>query len=249
MRDVILARDDGEIEAVLAKVETEKDDIHRQLGIISDHYLGPADDIKNLAEEMARWSAYHDETIRRIRAQEREAAIDRTRNGNAEGGETFRLMACIKTLDGFARKTGEELYREARLRTEALSRQLLFIVLGIVLLTFSVYWRLLRNLKTPLVQLTALADDFRRGRLNVRSGYVSANEFGDLSAAFNAMAETVETQRLINEQAAQLTGIMLREADSHGFFRELIRELAGQTGSQVGGVYLRESSKDRIRAF
>ena len=249
MRDLILAGDDREIEATLGRIETDKADILRQLSIIHDRYLGPGDDIKILMDGIGPWNVYHDETIRLIRAGARDAALDRTRFANTEGGETVTLMAHIKTVEDFALKKSDQVYREAAQRTAALHRQLILIVLGILLLTFWVSTRLLHNLKTPLSKLTAAAEKFRQGHLDVRSEYVSANEFGDLSAAFNVMADTVETQQLINEQAAQLAGVMLREADAHGFFRELIRDLARHTGSQIGAVYLLNPQKTEFVLF
>ncbi|MDR3631348.1 MAG: response regulator [Desulfocapsaceae bacterium] len=249
MRDILLAGSDREREIALERIEIEKADIVRQSVILNDRYLGPKKDLTDLGDAMARWHAYHDETIRRLRAGERDLALSRTRTANSEGGVTETLMAYIKTVDDFSRSKGEQLYSQATEQTDSLNRRLVMIALAILMVTFWVYLLLLRNLKAPLKQLTAAAERFRQGRLDARSGYASANEFGELSAAFDALADAVETQRLINEQAAQLAGVMLRAVDVHDFCRELIRELAGQTGSQIGAVYLLNQQKTEFVLF
>ena len=93
------------------------------------------------------------------------------------------------------------------------------------------------------------AEQFRRGEPGARSGYSSKNEFGLLSTAFNAMADTVETQMRIKEQAARITDVMLREVDSHSFCRELLRELIDQTDSRIGAIYLLNPQKTEFELF
>ncbi|MCP3891610.1 MAG: DHA2 family efflux MFS transporter permease subunit [Desulfobulbaceae bacterium] len=58
------------------------------------------------------------------------------------------------------------------------------------------------------LQLANAAKQFRQGKMDARSDYVSKNEFGTLTTAFNLMAETVQTQLHISDQAARMSGIL-----------------------------------------
>ena len=52
------------------------------------------------------------------------------------------------------------------------------------------------------------------------------------------MADTIETEGDIKENAAQIAAVMLRETELSAFCRELLKELLRHTGSQIGAVYL-----------
>ncbi|HEY5473818.1 MAG TPA: ATP-binding protein, partial [Candidatus Limnocylindrales bacterium] len=123
------------------------------------------------------------------------------------------------------------------------------IVAVILLFSLTVAWLLLRAIKAPLAELTAASDQFRQGKMGARSRYLSANEFGILSASFNAMADATQTEMQIGENAAQLAGVMLREDEVHAFCRELLKGLLQHTGSQVGAVYFLNDAKTAYEHF
>jgi signal transduction histidine kinase/CheY-like chemotaxis protein/HAMP domain-containing protein len=249
MRDLILAAGEKTIANDLGEIEAYKSDISRQLSIITDRYSGPKEHVTGLQDELAKWNAYHEETIRLVRAKRTSEAMARTTASNADGGLTRDLMTRIRTLSDFAGKMSDDCYSQAAMKNESLDYQLAAVVLIILVLSLSVSWYLLKNLRVPLQQLTSAAEQFRRGKLGVRSEYCSKNEFGILSATFNAMADTVETQMRISERADRITDVMLREEDSHNFCRELIRELIEQTDSRMGAVYLLNPSKTEFELF
>ena len=249
MRDLLLAENDPEIAAALRDIETGKVDASRQFGILYDRYLGPRAEIVSLENDFAGWNVYHDETIRLVRAGRKVEALARTRAGRVNGGPSEVLMNQVQTIDTFARLKADEFFQAATARDDNLNRQLAGLVMLILLLTFAISWFLLKGIKEPLANLTRAAEGFRLGHMDSRSGYLSKNEFGVLSATFNEMAEAVETQMFINERAARLAGVMLRETEARSFCREMIRELVEQTGSQSGAVYLLNPQKTSFEHF
>ncbi len=249
MRDLILAGDEQKIASDLEEIEVYEADISRRLAVISDRFLGPKKNVDDLVSDLAKWNAYHDETIRLIRGKKTAEAIARTTVSNADGGLTTGLMSRIRTLSDFAGKTSDECYIRAGKKNESLNYQLASVVTIILVFSSLVSWYLLNNLKTPMQQLTTAAEQFRQGNLDSRSDYASKNEFGVLSATFNAMADTVETQIHVSDQATRIADVMLREVDSRSFCRELIRELVGQTGSAIGAVYLLNPQKTEFELF
>ena len=249
MRDLLLAENDPEITAALRDVETGKADAFRQFEIIYDRYLGPRTEITSLENDFVGWNVYHDETIRLVRAGRKAEALARTRTGSVDGGPSDALISHVREIDTFARLKADEFFQAATVRNDTLKRQLAGIVMLILLLTFAISWFLIQGIKEPLANLTRAAERFRLGHLESRSGYLSKNEFGVLSATFNEMAEAVETQMFINERAARLAGVMLRETEARSFCLEMIRELVEQTGSQSGAVYLLNAPKTLFEHF
>lgn len=238
MKDLVLADNEQEVEAVLRDIETRKADVARQLESIGRWYLGPRADLNAVADECAKWSAIREETIRLLRAGRKDEALVRTKPGGQGGAQAEAVLAQLRKVDDFARNKGDQIFLEATQQKTAMNRHTALIVMTILLLAVVVFMYLIRLIRVPLRHLTEVAGRFSEGEMDARSEYVSANELGQLSSAFNALAETVETQMRINEQAAQLAGVMLRETEARKFCRELLKTLTEHTGSQIGAVYL-----------
>ena len=119
----------------------------------------------------------------------------------------------------------------------------------ILFLSLVISWFLIKGIKSPLTELTQAADQFRQGRLDIRSNYASANEFGELSAAFNTLAANVQKEISGKEAAARLATVMLQEEEVHAFCRELLKTLLNDTGSQIGAVYFFNADQATFEHF
>jgi signal transduction histidine kinase/CheY-like chemotaxis protein/HAMP domain-containing protein len=249
VRDIFLARNDDEIATALQSIESDKTDAARRFAVLFDRYLGPRDDIVALREEFDKWNTQRDETVRLLRAGQTALAEARIRPGGVQDTQSLVVWSRLQVIDDFARNMGEQIYQAATGQKDTLNRQLVVIVSAILLVSLLVIYFLLKGIRDPLRILTAAAEQFRLGKLDVRSGYVSANEFGVLSDTFNALADSVETQMRIDGQAAQLAAIMLRETEARPFCRELLKALMADTGSQIGAVYLLNPEKSAFEHY
>ena len=249
VRDLFLAQNEEETASALQNIATGKADAERRLALLFDRYLGPREDVVALQHSFEKWNAYRDETVRLLRAGKTAAAEARIRLGGVQDLQVQAVWNNLHKIDEFARNKGDALYQTATQQKDALNRQLLVIVAGILFLSLLISWHLLKGVKDPLQQLTAAAEEFRSGNMAVRSSYASANEFGVLSAAFNAQADMVATELRLKEQAAQLAGVMLRETEARSFCRELLKGLVEHTGSQIGAVYLLNPQKTEFEHF
>ena len=249
VRDLFLAQSEEETATALQNIEIEKSDIERQLAIVYNRYLGPRDNVVTLQHDFGKWNALRDETVRLLGAGKASEAEARIRPGGVQDAQAQVVRSLLHTIDDFARNKGDQLYQTATQQKDALDCQLVVIVAGILLLSLIISWRLLKVVKDPLQQLTAAAEQFRQGNMDVRSRYASANEFGVLSAAFNAQADMVATELRLKEQAAQLAGVMLRETEARSFCRELLKGLVEHTGSQIGAAYLLNPQKTEFEHF
>jgi signal transduction histidine kinase/DNA-binding response OmpR family regulator len=70
-----------------------------------------------------------------------------------------------------------------------------------------------------------------------------------ITRPLSKMAEVVQTEMQINENAAQLADSMLRAEEVHTFCRELLEALLKSTGSQIGAVYLLNPQKTAFEHF
>ena len=249
MKDLCQAETASDRETLLQDMAAREADAHRQFTILHDRYLGPRGDIEEAEQSFVQWQAIRDETSRLLREGKTVEALNRTRTTGTGGAHVDKILGELKQVSDFARNRGDQFYATAKAQNDTINRQLAGFVTVILLLALVVAWLLLKGIKGPLAELTAATEQFRQGRLDARSGYASANEFGALSAAFNTMAGAMQTEIKIRENAAQLAGVMLREEEVSAFCRELLKALLEHTGSQVGAVYFLNEAKTAFEHF
>lgn len=249
MKDIGLAKSSAEIELVLQDIEKYKANAFKQFDVLYDRYLGPRNDIENAYNSFVAWNTIREETIGIARQGKEEEALARTRPDGQGGHHVDILLGQIQIIDDFAYNKSTEFYDGAVKLSKLLHQQLGFLVLGILGLTVLITYFLNRNIRVPIAELADVTRLFRDGRLDVRSGYSSANEFGQLSASFNDLAETIETEMNLNIQAAKLAGVMLSEDDAHRFCHSLLNSLLEHTGAQMGAIYLLNDEKTQFGHF
>ena len=125
----------------------------------------------------------------------------------------------------------------------ALLHRLGVVLAVIVLLTSAIGLLLLNGIQSPLKQLTAATEKFRQGDLSSRAHYEAGNEFGTLSRAFNSLAETVQVELENNAATIHFEEILRSQDETHALCQELLKSLLQYTGSQIGAVYLLNSTR------
>ncbi|MBA4397369.1 MAG: hypothetical protein C0394_08305, partial [Syntrophus sp. (in: bacteria)] len=249
MKDLVLAGNEQERQSLVQDLDVREADAFQQFDILYDRYLGPRKDIDEARNHFLQWKSIRDETIRLLRAGKTAEAVRRTKSDGIGGGHMEKVLKEAEDISAFAKNKADQFYRDAEAQNNALQRQLGVIVTVILLLSLIVVWLLLKGIKSPLAELTSTADRFSRGELGARSRYASNNEFGTLSAAFNALAETVQTEWQSRESAARIAEVMLKAEDLHAFCRALLQGLLEHTGSQIGAIYLLNEPKTDFDHF
>lgn len=249
MKDLVMAEDEQERQSILQGIDTHEADAPRQFDVLYDRYLGPRSDIDDARDSFVQWRSIRDETIRLLREGRTTEAVDRTKFGGVEGSQVKTLWERVQKISDFARNKGDQFYAGAQKERDDLKMRLGTVLGAVILLCFGIGYLLLKGIKEPLRELTGAADEFRRGDLDARSRYSSANEYGTLSVAFNTLAETVQTAWRSKESAARLTEVMLREQELRSFCRELVKGLMEQTGSEIGALYLLNDSGTAFEHF
>ncbi|MFA7344502.1 MAG: response regulator [Terrimicrobiaceae bacterium] len=233
-RNMLLADHDQERRTAVQDCAVYEADAARQFQILFDRYLGPREDVEAARDAFVRWVKGSQEWVRTPGGS---TVMDRIRETGDIGAQRQELLGCIAKMDAFARNKADQLYRDTNAQHRFLARQLLVTTAGILFLSLAIIWLLLKGIKDPLRKLSAAAAQLRQGNMDARSRFVSANEFGVLSASFNAMADAIQVEMLIEQNASEIARVMLREDEAHAFCRETLKALLLHTGSQVGVVY------------
>ena len=248
-RNFLLAQTDQERQAAILNSDVHQADAEKQFQILSERYLGPPSDIENAQIAFNRWVQVRLGNRETGKAGNIPEALARLEKTGDIGTEREQLLNYVRIIDDFAKSKANDLLFRATNLKNILNRQLEFLIIGILGLSILIIYFLNRNIRRPVVELAHATNQFREGKLDVRSKYQSSNEFGQLSTSFNHMAKTIEAEMTLNNQAAKLAGVMLSEDDAHKFSHALLSSLLEQTHSQMGAVYFLNEDKTVFEHF
>ncbi len=249
MKDVVLADNDPEITENIQLIDTKEADAYKQFAILYSQYLGPRSDVDITYNDFVGWKSNRDETIRLVRAGNVTEAEKRIKSTGVGGAHVNKMLSDIGTISDFSKQRGDQFYLAAQQHQENLKMQLVLIEGLILLLLLGVCFFLLKKIRDPLKDLTLVTEEYRTGRKDARSRYVSSDEIGMLAASFNGLADTVQVEVQGAENVARISAVMLREEELPSFCRELLTVLVQFTGSQVGAVYLLNKEKTSFEPF
>jgi signal transduction histidine kinase/CheY-like chemotaxis protein/HAMP domain-containing protein len=249
MNTLVLAENDSEHAEIIQLIDTREADAYKQFDILYNQYLGPRSDVDTAYNDVVQWKSIRDETIRLLREGDVAGAKQRIKSTGAGGAHVEKIMADIGTISDFSKERGDQFYLDAKKHREDLMVQLVVLLGAIFLITLGISYFLLKRIRDPLKELTAVTEEYRGGRKDARSRYVSTDEIGVLAASFNGLADTVQAELQGKENAARIADVMLREEELSSFCRELLAALVRFTGSQVGAVYLLNPEKSEFVLF
>jgi signal transduction histidine kinase/CheY-like chemotaxis protein/HAMP domain-containing protein len=249
MKDIVLSADNDEREQIILDISTKETDAYRQFNILYDHYLGPKSDIDRAYNDFVQYNAIRTETLRLLRAGNTAEAANRTKHTGVGGAKAEEVMGDMQTISDFSHFRGDQFYQSALQHKEDLVVRLGILLAIIFLLALVVSYVLLKNVRDPLKDLTSITEQYGRGNLDARSGYVSENELGVLAASFNTLAGNMQAEMQTKESAARIADVMIREEELRSFSRELLKVLVLHTGSQVGAMYILNPEKTEFVLF
>ena len=248
-RNMLLAKDDEERQTARRNSDVAQADAERRLRNLHQLHLGPAAEIDELENAFVRWVSARESGRAPVTAGPGADAMQRVADTGEIGMMRNQLRARIAQVDADATRQAEQLHQTSLAQIAAVNRHLGEVIAGIVVLTLAVGALQLKQVKSPLAELTATVRQFREGKLDVRSRQTSANEIGMLAEAFNTMAEAIQSQTQVSENVAQLASVMLRVDELHAFCRDLLSGLLSHTGSQAGAVYFLNETQTSFEHF
>ncbi len=115
----------------------------------------------------------------------------------------------------------------------------LFMAIGVVLsivIAFLAY----RDTMTPMRAIIGAMDEFARGRLGVRTEILTKDEFEELGAGFNRMAEAIQDHQERVESFNSLSSLLITSLKPRDLMQSVLDKVIELTRSQSGLIYLRE---------
>lgn len=248
-RNFLLADDDKGRQISLLNTSYYQANAEKQFEVLYDFYLGPRNDIEDAHKAFTRWVTVRKSNLNPAMTSEISLAMRRVEENGDIGMEREKLVSSMKKIDDYARDKADQLFLNTNEINDSLNYQLELLVAAILTLTFLIVYLLNKNIRRPIAELANVTRLFREGKTEVRSSYMSQNEFGQLSASFNDLAETIETELNLNHHVAKLAEAMLSEDDAHRFCHVVLSRLLEHTESQLGAVYLLNNEKTEFNHF
>lgn len=243
MKDLMLAKSEQEKQAAIQLMELSRIDALEQFSTLNELYLGPSTDIDETYKSYIRWTTARELNIELALSGEIEQVKENLLSEGTVGDYRDQMLVRIRTIDEFAYNKANALFISSVELNDTMKKQLALLIATILLLALIFNTILLRNIRTPLNDLSDVAQRFHKGDMDARSSFESKNELGVLSSTFNTLAASIQRNMDLNEKTSNIKGVMLSVEDAKEFFRTTLDALATHTGSQMAAIYLLSDDK------
>ena len=249
MRDLLVSKTENEKQIAMEQMVISEADVLKQFDVVRAQYLGPQKDIEEAYEAYLKWNTSNKENLRMFGNGQIEKVITDLSPSGSTGILREKMMKEINDVEEYAQNKTESFYQNSAKINESLNFQLLYIVVGIIILMLIINYYLLRNIRNPIKELSRATKNFQSGDLNARSNINSGNEYGELSNSFNAMVDSIQENNELTQKTTELSQVMLLEEEPRKFFTTVLPVLAALTNSQMAAVYLLSENKKQFVHF
>ena len=248
-RDLMLAVNDKEREKAISDMEIASFEAEEMFEKIKMNYLGPQSNVDDAFAAYTIWKIERNKNTKLAFVGDIQT-IKISVDSEGEVGKLREIMMQkINVIDQFAKNKGDEIYKNSELLLKDLTLQLIVYISFALLVTCLVYILFINYIRNPIKRLTVSTISFTKGNYNVRNQYQSENEIGNLSKAFNNLAENIKQNNELNEKISIFSNDMIIKDDAKEFFKLTLQNLMENTDSQIGSVYLLNESKEGFRHY
>lgn len=235
----------------LQTIKNHETSMQSNFGMLYQWYLGPREDIDALYEITSHCKINRELVFSLLQAgNTAQAAKINLHIGSVIGSRHLEeIIEKIDVISSFSKNKADELFEASHDINNRLTLQLIVVVFIMVVLALLVNFTLIRNIRAPLQIIAGAAKQFKDGNLNARSSYSFNNEFGELSAAFNTLADSVQNNIELSTKSNHFANLMLAENDATQFFQSTLKSLANITGSQMAAAYLLDEEEKAFIHF
>jgi signal transduction histidine kinase/CheY-like chemotaxis protein/HAMP domain-containing protein len=237
MKDIVLDENltPANIIDVSHQIDNYEKKVDKSFDVINDRYLGDKTDIDSAYNSFRDWKPFRDMLIglRQHGNDKEKYTLFRTVNTPYMN----KMLNHIQVMINYSSSRADSFFLIAQKDRSIIITRLLVLMGMILMLSILVGYLLIRGIRNPLLSLTLVAEQFRQKNYKIRSDYKSASEIGRLASTFNSLAAKVEQELSVKENAAWITGLILKENELESFNKVLLNLLMTKTGSQVGAIY------------
>lgn len=248
-RDLMLAvnideKDKAVIEMELASIEAEE-----MFDIIKQVYLGPREDVENAWTAYLMWKNERDKNTQLAYQNDLITIKVNVDSHGSVGILREKMLQKINIIDQFSQDKGKEIHDYSKILVNKLNIQLIGFIGIALLITLIVYLLFILHIRNPIQKLTNTTLAFASGDYNTRNDYLSNNEIGELSNAFNVLAQKIMWNADLNNKSSIFATEMVQEEDSKAFFNQTLRTLMDYTSAQMSSVYLLNEQNNRYEEY
>ena len=250
--ETAMSFDDYEPMQPFVKIMQENDSkILQNLEILEEAFLGPREHIDNLKIVVTECKKNRDLVFLLVQSGNWQLVEKvNIHQGTVLGSEHLKeIHSLIEEISQLTFQKANELQDHSHKLNNNLTMQLLWVIILMIIFALFINYLLMRNIRSPLSELTDTTHRFYQGDMSARNKYKSKSEIGILSESFNNLAENIQVNTDISEKSAMLTGKMLSEDDAKKFFQSTLQMLMDHTGSQMAAAYLLSDDKKHYEHF
>ncbi len=249
MRQLPYEENSKNIEEILSNIGSYEADIERQLDILYERYLGPQSDIDKAVDALTVWKAIRNETVRLLHASQIQEVENRVKSSGVGGAQTDKILSHLNTISDFSTVKSKEFFSGADEHRVQIINQIVFLCLSIFVLLGILALYLRKSFLPPMAKLTDAIEALKQGKLDTRILSESPNELGELSRAFDTMAETLQAERAYRDNVSSISSVMFKHSALRPFCQELLHNLQILTDSQICAFYFLHETQDRFEHY
>ncbi len=192
-RHMLLAESEEQFEKAIYKTDQYEELVAGEFEVLLQRDTEPGTDIGEAMAMFEQWVKIRENNRQLARDGHISPALERVADTGDIGTLRENLLESLEKTDIVLEERADDLLSQSYKIRSSLRNQLLIILFVIVTLSLLLYYFLYRNIRKPLDEIGKATEQFKQGDLKSRSSYVSKNEFGLLSDAFNDMAAAIQS--------------------------------------------------------
>lgn len=249
MKSYVLSESEIKEEQLLRNIAEYEAEIENDFKILYENYLGDKSDIDFCFDAFKEWSAIRTQTIQIKNEERTDEALVRTELNGIDGMQTLKIIKGLEKMRSFAKNKSKEFYKNAKNQKETLNTRLSILLTVIIVITSLIGILLIRSFNKPISVLISGTEKYKNGEYSARCGYNYKNEFGELSSAFNKMADSVEQKIRIESDVSKISSELIIHNNFKPFAENMLKLLLNYTGSQVAALYMLNKAGQKFEHY
>jgi len=124
------------------------------------------------------------------------------------------------------------------------SRLIFLLSAGVIVYCIAIL--IAKSVSKPVISMTEVAEKMQAGDFSVRHRVESLDEIGSLAKSFNNMADTIESQRTVQQGSSAVMEIIVTSNELQETRHELLKKLLDLTNSDFGAYYTFDEDNNRF---
>lgn len=191
LNEVILARNETELQFAINQINTEEKLVYEEFAIIDQYFLGDKKDVAEAESFFKQWKPYREEIIRLKKEKKDQEAIAMGKSNTTRHFET--LQKHLDDISNFAAKRAELFVIES-VKSKNVALQLTIIILislTIIIAIFSIL--ITRSISVPLQKTVQLNNRLAKGELNISIPDSGQDEVGQLLRSLEYLTDNFKS--------------------------------------------------------